>query len=299
MKELSPSRSLAAKTLHAAFQVLNENGGELPGREVIDAVGERVDLDDWAQEQYEKTGYVRWISILHFFSIDAVKAGFLVKKKGVWYLTTEGEDALKYDEVGLLNVVTTAYREWRAKHPKDSSPEGQDDGVTEDRAKDVGVALEQIEQIAADGLRTYINAKNAYEFQDLAAALLRGMGYYTPFVAPRGKDGGVDIIAYRDPLGTVSPRIKVQVKHRQQSASVQEVRQLMGLLQKDGDVGIFISTSGFTPDAKTTAQGSHIHMELIDLTRFIDLWQEFYPKLSDEDKAHLPLLPVYFLEPLE
>lgn len=94
MKELSPSRSLAAKTLHAAFQVLNENGGELPGREVIDAVGERVDLDGWAQEQYEKTGYVRWISILHFFSIDAVKAGFLVKKKGVWYLTTEGEDVI-------------------------------------------------------------------------------------------------------------------------------------------------------------------------------------------------------------
>ena len=299
MKELSPSRSLAAKTLHMAFKVLSENGGELPGREVIKAVGERVDLNDWAREQYKKTGYVRWESILHFFSIDAVKAGFLVKKKGVWYLTTEGEDALKYDEVGLLKAVTTAYKEWRAKHPKDNSSEDLDDDGTEDRVKDVSVALEQIEQIAADGLKTYIEAKNAYEFQDLAAALLRGMGYHTPFVAPRGKDGGVDIIAYRDPLGTVSPRIKVQVKHRQQPANVQEVRQLMGLLQKDGDVGIFISTNGFTPDAKMTALGSHIHMELIDLTRFIDLWQEFYPKLSDEDKAHLPLLPIYFLEPLE
>jgi restriction system protein len=48
---------------------------------------------------------------------------------------------------------------------------------------------------------------------------------------------------YRDPLGTSSPRIKVQIKHRESSASVQEVRQLMGLPQKDGDVGIFISSA--------------------------------------------------------
>ncbi len=94
------------------------------------------------------------------------------------------------------------------------------------------------------------------------------MGYYTPFVSPRGKDGGLDIIAYKDPLGTISPRIKVQVKHRESPASVHEVRQLMGLLQKDGDIGIFISSGGFTPDAKSTARSSNIHVELIDLNRF-------------------------------
>jgi len=135
-----------------------------------------------------------------------------------------------------------------------------------------------------------------YEFQDLAAALLRGMGYFTPFVAPPGKDGGVDIIAYRDPLGTVTPRMKVQVKHRNASANVQELRQLMGLLTKDGDVGVFISTGGFTSDALSTARASHVHMELIDQSRFLALWQQFYPKLNDEDKVRLPLHPVYFLD---
>lgn len=34
------------------------------------------------------------------------------------------------------------------------------------------------------------------------------------YIAPKGKDAGVDIIAYRDPLGMASPRIKVQIKHR-------------------------------------------------------------------------------------
>src|SRR5208337_677241 len=110
-----------------------------------------------------------------------------------------------------------------------------------------------------------------------------------PFIAPKGKDGGVDIIAYKDPLGTSSPRIQVQIKHRESTASVQEVRQLMGLLQKEGDVGIFVSTGGFTADAKMAARSSHVHVELIDQNRFIDLWQTFYSKLSDQDKGLLPL----------
>jgi restriction system protein len=121
------------------------------------------------------------------------------------------------------------------------------------------------------------------------------MGYYTPFVAPKGKDGGVDIVAYRDPLGTQQPRIQVQIKHRDSTAGAKEIRELMGLLQKEGDVGIFVSSGGFSSDAKVAARSSHIHVELIDLNRFIGLWQEFYDKFSDEDKRLLPLRPIYFL----
>ena len=220
----------------------------------------------------------------------------MIKKKGVWYLTPEGENALNLSDVELLNTATKAYRQWKIKNVDLTiSDDESDDNKLENNIESEGVTLDEIEQLAIEGIRKEIASKNPYEFQELAAALLRGMGYFTPFVAPRGKDGGVDIIAYRDPLGTVSPRIKVQVKHRQVSATVEEIRQLMGLLQKEGDVGIFISTGGFTPDAKTTARSSHVHVELIDLPRLIDLWQEFYPKLSDEDKSKLPLLPIYFL----
>jgi restriction system protein len=65
----------------------------------------------------------------------------------------------------------------------------------------------------------------------------------------------------------------------------------------DGDVGIFISTGGFTPDAKTTARSSHVHIELVNMNRLISLWQDFYPKMTDEDKSLLPLTTVYFLSP--
>ncbi len=102
-KKISRSRELAAKTIFAAFQILKENDGEMKGSDVVNQIPDRVDLDEWAKERYEKTGYIRWESILHFFSIDCIKAGYLVKKSGVWYLTEEGEESLKLGPVELLN----------------------------------------------------------------------------------------------------------------------------------------------------------------------------------------------------
>lgn len=293
-QKLSRTRELAARVVYAALQILKERGRESPGREIIEEVEKRVTFDEWAKATYEKSGYIRWQSMLHFYSIDCIKAGYLIKKKGVWYLTSEGENALQLGEVGLLNAATAAYRKWKEEN---QSLEPEDDEVAEEGQQSQEATIHEIEQLAIEGLKKQINMKNPYEFQELIAALLRGMGYYTPFVAPQGKDGGVDVIAYRDPLGTVSPRIKVQIKHRDSATTVQEVRQLMGLLQKDGDVGMFVSSGGFTTDARTTARGSHVHVELIDMDRFISLWQEFYGKLTDEDKSLLPLIPIYFYAP--
>ena len=66
-KSLSPSRQLAAKVIHAAIKILHEKGGEAPSKEVIEEIEKTVHLDDWARSIYEKTGYVRWKSILHFY----------------------------------------------------------------------------------------------------------------------------------------------------------------------------------------------------------------------------------------
>lgn len=304
-KVQSRSRQLAAKVTFCALQILVEKGGEAAGRDVISEIESRLTFDAWAKEVYEKSGYTRWKSILHFFTIDLIKSGFLVKNKGVWYVTTEGEAALKLGEVGMLDKATEGYYKWREANPKNEkkSVASVVDDIDSDDVPDAineqaqEATIQQMEQLAIDGLRQQINSKNAYEFQDLVAALLRGMNYYTPFVAPKGKDGGIDVIAYQDPLGVKSPRIKVQIKHRENTANVSEIRELMGLLQKEGDIGLFISTGGFTSDAKTTARTSHVHVELIDFDRFIALWQEFYDKLNDEDKDRLRLRPVYFYEP--
>jgi len=282
------NQTFEGKLLRAALSILRDKGKEMPMRDLVPEIEEIVKPEDWALKRFP-SGAVKWKITLSFASMGCVKVGWLIKKKGVWYLTPEGEEALKLGPDELLRNFYGAYHKWHAERPV-----AREEAVEAEAPAEV-VPYDDVEQTAMEGLQNHISSKNAYEFQDLVAALLRGMGYYTPFVAPKGKDGGVDIVAYRDPLGTESPRIKVQVKHRDSPATAQEVRQLMGLLQKEGDVGIFVSTAGFTPDARNEARRSHVHVELIDLDRFIGLWQDFYDKLKEEDKSLLPLRPIYFL----
>ena len=68
-KELSPSEFLASKVIYAAFQILKDHGNEMQMRDLMMEVEKKVDLNEWEKERYEKSGYIRWQSILHFFSI--------------------------------------------------------------------------------------------------------------------------------------------------------------------------------------------------------------------------------------
>ena len=293
IEKLSPSMRCAAKTVFTTFEILKEAGGELPAKEIMDLIPKRIELTDWEQERYEKTGYIRWQSILHFYTIDCSKAGYLRKQKGIWYLTEEGEKAIPLGAGALLESATKKYRKWDKERKADNGEEVKDE-IPEEKIQKA--TIEQLEESAIEGIKEYIRDRNPYEFQDLVAALLRAMGYYTPFISPKGKDGGIDVVAFQDPLGANAPRIKVQVKHRPDSSiAVDEIRSLIGLLNKDGDIGLFVTSGKFTADAERFARDSHIHVKLIDGDTFIGLWKDFYSKLSDEEKNLMPLQPIYFL----
>jgi restriction system protein len=301
LEKLAPSKRSAAKTMFATFKILKEAGGQLPGKQVIDKIRETVELTEWEKQVYEKTGYVRWQSILHFYTIDGIKAGFLRKNKGVWYLTEEGEKAIKLGPAKLLETASQLYRTWAADNKENKPKKGKDTEeepteLEENKTQTQKANLDLLEEQAIAGIKDYIRSKNAYEFQDMVAALLRAMKYHTPFISPKGKDGGLDIVAYNDPLGATAPRLKVQVKHRPDaSVPVDDIRSLTGLLNKDGDIGLFVTSGSFTSEAERSARESHRHIKLLDIDNFIDLWQEFYSKMTDDDKNMLPLHSIYFL----
>ena len=280
-----------------ALRLLIENEGALPSREVIQKVGHRLSLNEYELERHEKSGYVRWESILHFYSISAVKAGWLVKNKGVWYITPEGKDAAALSNADYFTLSQEKYNEWyNNQPPKDTKTEQSDD--VEEVPSTPEVAFERASNNAYSEIEEFVRRRGPYEFQDLVAALLRGMGYHTPFVAPKGRDGGIDIEAYTDPLGTVAPRIIAQVKQQPDTkASVQKLRELAGLLRREGDIGLFVSTGGFTNDAVSEAKSSSRHIELMDTKRFIDLWETHYSHMAEEDKSLLPLREIMFLAP--
>lgn len=232
--------------------------------------------------------------MLQFYSIDSIKAGYLIKNKGIWYLTNEGEQAMKLGAVTLQETASNKYKEW--KNSQLSGVDKLTDETEVSELLDQKTKLNRLEDQALSDIKDYINSKDAYEFQQLVAALMRAMGYYTPFISPRGKDGGIDIIAFTDPLGATYPKIKVQVKHKPDSSvPVTDIRSLLGILNNDREIGLFVTSGIFTADSERAAREGKQHVKLIDNSTFITLWREYYPKMNDEDKNLLPLKAIWFL----
>ena len=287
------SKATAAKTLYAVMVEMKRRGGSMPVKDLYPFIEANVELTDWEREPAGKMKYIRWTNNFQFYSIDYVKAGYLVKQNGYWYLTPEGEAVIPKGADKVMIAAVDAYHEWKRVN---AIPDNHSDEPTEDAPENVNaINLGLLESDAREGIRGFISSKTPYEFQDMVAALLRAMGYHTPFIAPKGKDGGVDIIAYVDPLGAQTPRIKVQVKHKPDTViGAPDIRALLGVLRA-GDIALFVTSGTFSPDAKNTSTNSREFIRLIDGNEFIEMWQEYYDKMSDDDKNLLPLKRIAFL----
>lgn len=280
----------------AIFQELKARGGQAKPKDLFAAVEPKLDLTPYEQER-TSSGVRRWISHLRFYSIDFVKAGFLIKSGGYWSLTPEGEKLLESAPGGLFKAAQQGYAKYkRARKEIEPSEQLEQD---EQELVERQAIYDQAKEDADQEIEQHINGLSAYEFQDLVAELLRAMGYHVSRVAPRGPDGGIDVVAYKDPLGTTTPRILVQVKHREQKVHVKEVREMDALLRKEGDVGLIVSSGGFTSEAEREIRSSHRHIETMDFDRLLALWQEHYDRIREEGKALLPLAKVYFLAPAQ
>ncbi|WP_339409411.1 restriction endonuclease [Pseudomonas sp. EA_35y_Pfl2_R5] len=130
------------------------------------------------------------------------------------------------------------------------------------------------------------------EMEELVASILRAMGYKAK-VSPKGPDRGVDVIASPDGLGLTQPRIKAEVKHRNGSMGAPAIRSFIGAL-REGDSGLFISTGGFTREARYEAERSSIPLTLVDLDDLADLIVSHYESFDLEGRALVPLVRIYW-----
>ena len=154
-------------------------------------------------------------------------------------------------------------------------------------------SLEAIREQSRELIKDRINVLDPYELQDLVAGVLRAMGYKTRVSAP-GSDRGIDIMASPDGFGFEQPRIIVECKHRTATAmSAQQIRTFLGGRHKD-DKGLYVSTGGFTKDARYEAERASIPTTLMDLDQLVDAILEHYEKLDSESRVLLPLALVYW-----
>ena len=290
MAEVTVRRT--GELLTKLFEILFEQPDGLQAARALERLSERVLLSEYEKGEYESGGR-RFDKIVRFATVDLVKAGWLLKDKGKWSVTEEGRRAYEKlkDPEAFYKRAKQLYAQWKKSQPGDEEPEEESTG------KQVTVTFEQAEEQAWTEIETYLRGLNPYDLQELVADLLRAMNYHVGWVAPPGKDGGVDIMAWTDPLGTRPPRIKVQVKRLAASIAVGEVRSFMAVLS-EGDVGLFVTTGAFTKDAESEARNQESRrVTLIDIRRLVDLWLQFYEHLDEGAKRRFPLKPIHFLAP--
>lgn len=149
--------------------------------------------------------------------------------------------------------------------------------------------VKRAEQLVED----QIAKLNWSQLQELVAGILRAMGYKTRVSDP-GSDRGVDIFASPDGLGLQEPRIFVEVKHRLGTGmGSQEVRAFLGG-RKSGDKCLYVSTGGFSKDAKYEANRSSVPLELLTLPDLRSLLMDHYENLDAETRSLVPLRRIYW-----
>ena len=130
------------------------------------------------------------------------------------------------------------------------------------------------------------------DMERLVAGMLKAMGYCAR-VTPKGPDGGRDVIASPDALGLESPRIVAEVKHRKGAMGAPAVRSFIGGLRA-GDRGLYVSTGGFTKEARYEADRANVPVRLLDLDTFVRHYVEVYDKTDDETRSILPLTRIWW-----
>lgn len=295
------TRRRCGELLRRLFEIILEAPDGLPGSLALEKLANGMALTDYEAGLYA-SGDRRFEKIVRFATVDCVKAGWLVKHKGTWVVTEVGQQAYKTfpDAEAFYKEAVRLYHQWKANQKRGDEqalPDGQNG---DDGEKSASITYETAEEQSWREIEQFLMTMNPYDFQGLVAGLLKAMGYHVSWVSPPGKDGGVDIIAFTDPLGTQSPRIKVQVKRVQQKVDTDGLNAFLAKINERDDVGIFVSTAGFTRDAEVTARSQERRkITLIDMERLVDLWTQYYDRLDDLARRRLPLTPIYFLTPQE
>ncbi len=283
-------RQRRGELLRAVFDVLAAHADGLQARDVLTEVEKQLGLTEFEAANYPGSGTRRFEKTVRFQTIKAVKAGWMTKRAGIWTATQEGLSAHERfsDPEQFLIEAEKLYRVWVASRPE---KESEEDEAT---ISDASLTLEEAQERSWQEVREFLQAMDPYEFQRLVAGLLRGMGYSVTWVSPPGKDRGLDIVALSDPIGVDGRRIKVQVKREKSKTDAKTLRAFTSVLHA-GEVGLFVTLGGFTPDAESEARNEARRIRLVDAYEFFELWARYYDQIPEQDRVRLPIKFIPFL----
>lgn len=156
-------------------------------------------------------------------------------------------------------------------------------------------SAERVDTYSRDFVIDVLKRMDAFRFEHFVAGLLTAMGYRASATVATG-DGGVDVIASRDPLAIEPPIIKVQCKRTVSTIGGPDVQKLAGALALGGsELGLFVTLGAYSSDA-LHLERTRQDLRLVNGSQLIDLIFEHYETLDPEWKRLLPLRRVYAVD---
>lgn len=172
------------------------------------------------------------------------------------------------------------------------SPRVVDKEITDEEAEEWQIMRHDVLDRAHEFIKDRLLRLSPDDMEELTASVLRAMGYKAR-VMPKGPDRGRDVMASPDGLGFQSPRIVAEVRHRKEAMGAPMIRSFLGGLRA-GDNGLYVSTGGFTREARYEADRAAVPVTLVDLDELASLVVEHYDRFDSDGRSLIPLMRVYW-----
>lgn len=275
-------------------------------RDVVDAMADQFRLSEEERAEMLPSGASKRVNNRVGWATTYLSQAGLIDRpgRGQMVISAQGREALDRNPERIDTTVLEAYPafvEFRERKRGGTNRRGSsaatadvpvpDDDDTStpndllDRAVSTNRAAVESEVLAA-ALKL-----SPTGFEELVVRLLQKMGYGSLGSVERTSasgDAGVDGIISQDPLGL--DRIYVQAKRYAEDRSVDRPRihEFAGaLLGKQGDRGVYITTSRFTSGAREEAERINARIELIDGSRLAELLVQYGVGVQPEQTATL------------
>jgi restriction system protein len=246
------------------LQALVELGGEGRPRDIYPLVAKRFpQLTPQEQEErlenYPSTR--KWSNLVQWIRQRLVDLGQIDgSQRGIWKITAAGRDRLQGEGASPLGTYQT----------QDSAAPVAAPPVTSLRDL-VNTNLQEIKTRLVSELRDL----TPRAFEHFCKELLAHLGYRNVEVTRRSQDGGID--GYGDfRQGAISIRSAFQAKRwTDNSVGRPDIDRFRGAIQGEYDHGVFLTTSGFSKDAKEASyKKGAITILLLDGPAIADLLVE-------------------------
>lgn len=232
---------------------------------------------------------LHWGEVTGPYIFDRERSNEFAHRRGVQWLAKLSRDVFSQGALYEIGSILTLFevKSFAAEFMRKFAAASQDSGLLPEEEDMEEAAARDVSETTRDFIARRIRTDlKGYPLEPFVADLFRAMGYQSH--ATRGvRDDGIDVIAHKDELGIEPPIIKIQVKAQESNIPADVVKAFYAMVH-ERDVGVFITTGGFTQSALEFARTKG-NLKLVDGVQFIDLIERHYDGLDAKHRREIPL----------